>query len=64
MSIKTEQFIKLCKIIYNHKIMYKKQGVFGTQLNIYGGAFCEKSWQLKVVNIFVKKLHHRLLVGL
>ena len=43
MSIKTGQFIKLCKIMYNHKIMYKKQGVFGTQLNIYGGTFCEKS---------------------
>ena len=30
MSIKTGQFIKLCKIMYNHKIMYKNQGVFGT----------------------------------
>ena len=52
MSIKTGQFMKLCKIMYNDKIMYKKQGIF----------VCEKSWQLKVVNTFVKKLHHRLLV--
>ena len=46
MSIKTGQFIKLYKIIDNHKKFVSfffegNIGVFGTKSNIYGGTFLQ-----------------------
>ena len=60
MSIKTGQFIKLykliCKIMQNNLFLFSLRAtdVFGTQSNIYGELFYEKSEQLKVVNYFNK----------
>ena len=53
MSIKTGQFIKLYKIMYNHIrefvsfLFTGNRGVFGTQSNIYGGAFLRKKLTAK-----------------
>ena len=35
-------------------LMQQSEGVFGTQPNIYDGAFCENSWRLKTINYFCK----------
>ena len=40
----------------------RNERVFGTESNIYDGAFCKNSWRL--FNYFRKKLHSRYLTGL
>ena len=35
-------------------LMQPSEGVFGTQPNIYNGAFRENSWRLKTINYFRK----------
>ena len=61
MSIKTEQFMKLYKIMQNHVRQFVSffftgnRVVFGRQSNMVG-LFCKKCWQLKVVNYLGKKI--------
>ena len=58
--VQNERQVVSCYPPVNHSSC---RGVIRTLLNIYDGAFRENSWQLKVFDCFLKKLHDRYLTG-